>query len=54
MGVHGISAYLLPPGVFEPQLHIMCKDALLPVKDNLPHFAGFAASLGGSGEMVDW
>ena len=54
MGVHGISAYLLPPGVFKPQLHIMCKDALMPVKDNLPHFAGFPASLGGSDDKVDW
>lgn len=54
MGVHGISAYLLPPGVFKPKLHIMCKDALLPVKDNLPHFAGFPATLGGSDETVDW
>ena len=54
MGVHGISAYLLPPGVFNPQLHIMCKDALMPIEDGLPHFAGFPAQLGGTDERVDW
>ena len=54
MGIHGISAYLLPPGNFKPQMHIMCKDALLPVKDELPHFAGFPASFGGSDEKVAW
>ena len=54
MGVHGIIAHLLPPGVFKPQLHIMCKDAMVPMKDDLPHFAGFPASLGGSDDKVDW
>ena len=49
----GISAYLLPPGVFKPQLHVMCKDALVPVQDDLPHFTGFPASLGGSDEAAD-
>jgi hypothetical protein len=32
----------------------MCKDALVPVKDDLPHFAGFPASLGGNDDKVDW
>jgi len=54
MGVHGISAYLLPPGTFKPQMHINCQDALVPVKDDLPHFKGFPAGFGGSDEKVDW
>ena len=54
MGIHGISAYLLPPGVFKPQMHVMCKDALLPVVDDLPHFVGFPESLGGNDDKVDW
>jgi len=48
IGIHGISAYLLPPGASRPQVHIMCEDALVLVKDDLPHFAGFPASFGGS------
>jgi hypothetical protein len=54
MGIHGISAYLLPEGRFKPAMHIMCKDALLPVKDALPHYKGFPAAFGGSDEQVDW
>jgi hypothetical protein len=54
MGVRGISAYLLPPGQFRPQLHIQCQDALVPVKDDLPHFKAFPASFGGSDEKVAW
>lgn len=52
MGMHGISAYLLPPDTFKPQMRIMCKDALAPVQDGLPHFKGFPASLGGDDERV--
>jgi|RhisoiCoNPM_1038542.scaffolds.fasta_scaffold03509_2 hypothetical protein len=54
MGIHGISAYLLPEGRFKPAMHIMCKDALLPVQDALPHYRGFPAAFGGSDEQVDW
>ena len=54
MGIHGISAYLLPQGTFRPQMHIMCKDALVPVKDDLPHFSAFPASMGGDDERVAW
>lgn len=54
MGIHGISAYLLPEGRFKPAMHIMCKDALLPVKDALPHYRGFPAAFGGIDEQVDW
>lgn len=49
-----ISAYLLPPGVFRSQPHIMCRNALLPVNDTLPHFSGVPARFGGSDEQVAW
>ena len=52
--IHGISAYLLAPETLKPKMHIMCKDALVPVIDDLPHFAGFPASFGGSDERVAW
>ena len=52
--IHGISAYLLAPETLKPKMHIMCKDALVPVKANLPYFAGFPASFGGSDERVAW
>ena len=52
--IHGISAYFLAPETFKPKMHFMCKDALVPVKANLPYFAGFPASFGGSDERVAW
>jgi len=54
MGIRGISALLLPPGMFKPAFHIQCQHALVPVKDNLPHFKGFPAMFGGSDEQVPW
>ena len=52
--IHGISAYFLAPETFKPKMHFKCKDALVPVKANLPYFAGFPASFGGSDERVAW
>jgi hypothetical protein len=52
--LRSITAYLLPPGVFQPTLHMQCQDALLPVKDDLPHYKGFPALFGGSDELVAW
>jgi hypothetical protein len=50
----GVKANLLPKDVFKPKFHINCRYALLPVKDDLPHFKGFPAKFGGSDETVDW
>lgn len=50
----GVKANLLPPGKFKPEFHIQCQFALLPVRDNLPHFKGFPARFGGSDETVEW
>jgi hypothetical protein len=50
----GVKANLLPKGMFKPQFHIQCRFAVLPVKDELPHYKGFPAKFGGSDETVDW
>jgi hypothetical protein len=54
MGVRGLTASLLPTGMFNPTFHMQCQFALLPVKDGLPHFKTFPAAFGGSDETVDW
>jgi hypothetical protein len=53
-GVRGVNAYLLPAGHFNPQFHLQCRYATLPVKDGLPHFAGLPARFGGSDELMPW
>jgi hypothetical protein len=50
----GVKADRLPPGSFAPAFHIHCASALLPVVDNLPHYADLPADWGGSGERVNW
>ncbi len=52
--VHGVTATLLPPGSFRPAFHMFCRYAVLPVKDDLPHYAGVPALFGGSDTCVDW
>jgi hypothetical protein len=54
MGVRGVTALLLPKGLFKPAFHIQCQHALLPVRDGLPHYKGFPALFGGSDEQVPW
>lgn len=50
----GVPATLLPHGMFQPEFHIRCRFAVLPVDDALPHYAELPAALGGSGETVGW
>jgi hypothetical protein len=50
----GVNAYLLPEGAFRPSMHIYCKFAALPVRDNLPHYVTVPARWGGSDDTVDW
>ncbi len=54
LGLRGVNAFLLPPGAFAPQFHVNCGFAVLPVADDLPHFARMPAGFGGSDEKVDW
>jgi hypothetical protein len=54
IGIRSIPAYLLPKDTFRPTFHMQCRHALLPVKDDLPHYKGEPAMFGGSDEQVDW
>ena len=54
VGMRSVSAYCLPKGEFNPQFHVQCQHAVLPVVDDLPHYKGFPASFGGAEEFVDW
>ena len=53
-GMRSVNAFLLPPGVFQPQMHIQCQHAVLPVQDDLPHYKDWPPTHGGSDETVDW
>lgn len=50
----GVKADRLPAGLFRPRFHIQCRHAHLPVRDELPHYAGFPPEFGGSDERVAW
>jgi len=52
--VRGVTATLLPVGVFKPTFHINCASALLPIRDDLPHYAALPAKMGGADAFVDW
>lgn len=54
MGLRGVNGFLLPAGTFQPGFHNQCQYAVVPVKDDLPHFRGLPASFGGSDEKVGW
>lgn len=54
LGMRGVSGALFPAGKFEPAFHNQCQYALMPVKDELPHFKGLPAIFGGTDETVDW
>lgn len=54
VGLRGVNGFLLPKGEFNPQFHVQCQHAVLPVVDNLPHYKGFPASFGGADEFVAW
>jgi hypothetical protein len=50
----GVKGNLLPKGVFKPAFHIHCGNAVLPVADALPHYAGVPAQFGGTDECSAW
>jgi hypothetical protein len=54
LGMRGVSGYLVPADKFEPKFHNQCQHAVIPVKDELPHFKGLPASFGGTDETVGW
>ncbi len=52
--VRGVNGYLLAPDQFNAQFHMQCRFAVLPVRDELPHFKSLPARFGGTDETVDW
>lgn len=54
MGVRGVSGFLLPADLFQPTFHIRCQDAVMPIKDDLPHFKDLPATFGGDDQTVGW
>lgn len=52
--LRSVNATLLPQGLFKPQFHLYCQDAVLPVVDDLPHFKDLPDVFGGSNERVAW
>ena len=53
-GARSVNAFLLPAGVFQPQMHLQCQHAVLPVKDDLPHYKDWPPTHSGSNETMDW
>jgi hypothetical protein len=54
MGVLGVSGSLIPPDRFRPTFHNQCRFAVMPVRDNLPHFTSAPKMFGGSDETEEW
>ena len=54
LGQHAVKSNLLPEGMFQPAFHIHCRNAVLPVVDELPHYAALPPAFGGSDDQVDW
>ena len=54
LGVRGVSGFLLPADQFEPTFHVRCTFAVLPVIDDLPHYADLPASFGGTDDKIGW
>ena len=50
----GCNAALFPAGAFKPTAHIQCQSAMVPVKDDLPHYRDWPPGVGGTGELVGW
>lgn len=52
--LRGVTATLLPAILFKPTFHINCESALVPVRDQLPHYTTVPAAMGGADTFVDW
>lgn len=50
--LRGVSGVLLPN--FKADFHMHCSEALVPVRDDLPHYAKQPAAFGGDDTLVDW
>jgi hypothetical protein len=50
--MRGVNGTLLPG--FKAEFHMHCREALAPVRDDLPHYAQKPAAFGGEDTRVDW
>lgn len=48
----GVNGTLLSD--FTPAFHMHCSEAVLPVRDDLPHYAKQPAAFGGEDTLVEW
>ncbi len=48
----GVNGTLLSD--FTPAFHMHCSEAVLPVRDDLPHYAKQPAAFGGDDTLVEW
>jgi hypothetical protein len=53
-GFGGVNADLFPEGMFNPEFHIQCRYAAVPIQDDLPHYKGTPARFRGSDELMQW
>jgi hypothetical protein len=53
IGMRGVNGTLLKDQ-FKPSLHIHCREAVAPVRDDLPHYATQPVAFGGDDRLVDW
>ena len=51
--MRAVNGYLLKDG-FKPGLHIHCREAIAPVKDDLPHYETMPAAFGGDDKLASW
>lgn len=42
------NASLYPAGAFKPTAHLQCQNAVIPLKDDLPHYRAW------SGDLISW
>jgi hypothetical protein len=52
LGLVDVRTGILPTVAFKPTVHLNYEETVLPMKDGLPKFKDFPASIGGSGETM--
>jgi hypothetical protein len=52
LGLVDVRTGILPSFAFKPAIHLNYEETVLPMKDGLPKFKDFPASVGGSGETI--
>ena len=53
-GMWVVKGELLPRAMWRPEFHMQCGYAVLPVKDDLPHYRGIPVCFGGDDAVTDW